>query len=44
NQQVEDLRTKLEVKYSKQETLNKILEGNESAFDSTSVRPNELNK
>ena len=41
NQQLEDLKTKLEVKYSKQETLNKILEGNESAFDSTSVRPNQ---
>lgn len=44
NQQVEDLKTKLEVKYSKQETLNKILEGNESAFDSTSVRPNQSTK
>jgi hypothetical protein len=44
NQQVEDLRIKLEVKYSKQETLNKILEGNESAFDSTSVRPNQSTK
>ncbi len=44
NQQVEDLRTRLEVKYSKQETLNKILEGNESSFDSTSVRPTESSK
>lgn len=44
NQQIEDLRTKLDVKYSKQETLNKILEGNEAAFDSTSVRQNQSGK
>jgi hypothetical protein len=39
NQKIEDLSRTLEVQRSKQDVLNRILEGKDGQFDSTSARP-----